>query len=129
MPEIIRIPLAGVLMLHGLIHLIGTAVYMQLTTLKDFPYKTTVLAGRLDLGVSGTSVFGLLWLVAGAGTALSVIGLLTRVPWAQPVLLAASVLSLVLCVMDWQVAKAGAILDLVILAAVLLVPFMAVRAS
>ncbi len=129
MPEIIRIPLAAVLMLHGLIHLIGTAVYMQLTTLKDFPYKTTVLAGRLDLGVSGTSVFGLLWLVAGAGTALSVIGLLTRVPWAQPVLLAASVLSLVLCVMDWQVAKVGAILDLVILAAVLLAPFMAVRAS
>ncbi len=65
MPEMIRIPLAVVLMMHGIIHLIGPAVYMQLTTLKDFPYKTTVLAGRLDLGESGIWVFGLLWLVAG----------------------------------------------------------------
>jgi hypothetical protein len=37
---------AAVLALHGLIHLMGTTVYMQWSTIESFPYKTTLLAGR-----------------------------------------------------------------------------------
>src|SRR5919202_2387514 len=67
-----RIPIIGaaaVLVLHSLVHLMGTAVYMRLTTIQCFAYKTTLLGGRWDLGTSGTWGFGLLWLLAGAGRA------------------------------------------------------------
>ena len=35
-----------VLVLHGLIHLMGTAAYMKLAVIQQLPYKTTVLGGR-----------------------------------------------------------------------------------
>jgi len=35
-----------------------------------------------------------------------------------PVLLASTIVSLVLCVVDWQVAKTGAIIDIIILGAI-----------
>ena len=120
MSKVIRIPLSIFLVLHGLVHLMGTVVSMQLATLPGFAYKTTVLAGQLDLGVSGTWILGLLWLLAGIGTAAAGGGLLARARWTQPVLLAATVLSLVLCVLDWEAAKMGGIIDIAILAAMLL---------
>ncbi len=65
MARIFIIGAAAVLVLHSLIHLMGTAVYMRLPTLEGFAYKTTLLGGRWDLGTSGTWGFGLLWLLAG----------------------------------------------------------------
>ncbi len=53
-----------VLLLHGLIHLMGTAAYLKLAEIQALPYKTTVLGGRWDLGATGTSVYGALWAVA-----------------------------------------------------------------
>lgn len=60
--------LAGfVLIAHGLIHLMGTTVYMRLGDIIGFTYKTTLLGGRWDVGSAGISVFGLLWAVAAVG--------------------------------------------------------------
>jgi hypothetical protein len=56
-----------VLVLHGLIHLMGTAVYMKLGTVEGLKYKTTLLGGRWDLGAGGIWVFGALWAVAAVG--------------------------------------------------------------
>ncbi|MCL5994775.1 MAG: ABC transporter permease [Chloroflexi bacterium] len=120
MPKIIRIPLSIFLVLHGFVHLMGTVVSMQLATLPGFAYKTTVLAGQLDLGVSGMWIFGLLWLLAGIGTAAAGVGLLARARWTRPALLAATVLSLVICVLDWEAAKMGGIIDIAVLAAMVL---------
>jgi hypothetical protein len=54
MARILIIGAVAVLVLHSLIHLMGTAVYMRLTTIEGFSYKTTLLGGRWDLGTSGT---------------------------------------------------------------------------
>ena len=122
MARIVIIGAAAVLVLHSLIHLMGTAVYMQLTTIQGFAYKTTLLGGRWDLGTSGMWGFGLLWLLAGAGTAVAAVGLLTGAAWVRPVLLAATALSLAICTLDWELAKAGAVVDVAILVALLLAP-------
>ena len=51
----LEIIVAVVLALHGLIHFMGTAAYLKLADIQGLPYKTTVLAGRWDLGEAGTT--------------------------------------------------------------------------
>jgi len=58
---------AVVLALHGVVHLLGTAVYLELTEVAEFPYKTTLLGGSVDVGVAGMQVFGLFWALAALG--------------------------------------------------------------
>jgi hypothetical protein len=109
--------LAGfVLIAHGLIHLMGTTVYMRLGDVQGFTYKTTLLGGRWDVGSAGISVFGLLWAVAAVGFVAASVGMLTDSNWWQPALIFVSVFSLVLTGLDSSLAFAGVILNLVILA-------------
>jgi hypothetical protein len=105
-----------VLTAHGLIHLMGTTVYMRLGEVNGFAYKTTLLGGRWDVGTTGISVFGLLWAVAAVGFIASSVGMLTGSSWWQAVLVAVSVFSLVLTGLDSSLAFAGVIVNLVILA-------------
>ena len=51
--KVITVLAAILLILHGLIHLIGTVVYTKLGTVKGLSYKTTLLGGRWDLGEGG----------------------------------------------------------------------------
>jgi hypothetical protein len=56
MPKLALAFAAAVLVLHGLIHLMGTAVYMRLADVQGLSYKTTLLGGRLDLGENGMRI-------------------------------------------------------------------------
>jgi hypothetical protein len=121
MIRILSIVFALLAGLHGLIHLMGFAAYWPLAVIKDLPYKTTLLGGRLDLGAGGMRIFSLLWLLAGIGfLAAAVALLLGKSSWA-PLMLASALLSLLLCVLDWGVAYRGAIVDLIILLVLLVV--------
>ena len=51
------------LIAHGLVHLLGFVVNWQLASLAEMPYKTTLLAGALDVGATGIRAVGLLWLL------------------------------------------------------------------
>ena len=111
--------LAGfILIAHGLIHLMGTTVYMRLGDVQGFAYKTTLLGGRWDVGAAGISLFGALWAVAAVGFIASSVGMLTGSSWWQAVLIAVSVFSLLLTGLDSSLAFAGVIVNLVILALV-----------
>lgn len=105
-----------VLVLHGLIHLMGTVAYMKLAVIQQLPYKTTVLGGRWDLGAGGIAVYGVLWGVAAVGFVVAALAF--WLGWAgwQPLLLGVTLLSLALTALDWDVAFAGVILNIVILA-------------
>jgi hypothetical protein len=61
MPSFVKIIAVLVLIAHGLIHLMGTTVYMKLGKIQDFSYKTTLLNGNWNLGESGIRFFGALW--------------------------------------------------------------------
>jgi hypothetical protein len=111
-----------VLVLHGLIHLMGTAVYLKSTTIKSLAYKTTLLGGRWDLGEGGIRVFGVLWAVAAIGFFVGAMALMAGWNWWLFILVGVTLFSLVLTALDWSDAYAGAILNIVILAALWLGP-------
>lgn len=108
---------AAVLVLHGLVHLLGTAAYLELVTIAELPYKTTVLGGRVDIGDAGIRIFGTLWSVAAVGFVLSGVGLLSGWNRWRSLLLGVTVFSLVLTLLDWESAFAGVVVNLGILAA------------
>jgi hypothetical protein len=112
----LKIMVAVVLALHGLIHLIGTAAYLKLADVQGFPYKTTVLSGRWDLGQVGMNFFGVLWAVAAIGFVVAAIAFLINLTWWQPALLWVTLLSLMLTVLDSSNAYAGIFINSVILA-------------
>ena len=122
MLKIMLIIASIVLFLHGLIHLMGTVAYMKLAVIQQLPYKTTVLGGRWDLGASGTAVYGALWAVAAIGFIVAAAALLIGWQWWQPVLVGVTLLSLALTALDWDVAFAGVILNIAILALLWLGP-------
>ncbi|MDZ4717376.1 MAG: hypothetical protein SH847_02820 [Roseiflexaceae bacterium] len=111
-----------ILVLHGLIHIMGTTVYMQLGVIQGLPYKTTVLGGRWDLGASGMALYGALWAVAAIGFVVAAVALMGGWSWWQPVLVGVTLFSLVLTGLDWGGAFAGVILNIIILALLWLGP-------
>lgn len=123
--KILTIIASIVLILHGLIHLMGTAAYMNLAVLPQLPYKTTVLGGRWDLGASGTAVSGALWAVDAVGFIVAAVALLLGWNWWQPLLIVVTLCSLALTALDWGVAFAGVIINIAILALLWLGPRMA----
>ena len=112
MIRILSISLAVIVILHGLIHLMGFVVYWPLGSIPDLPYKTSLVNGRLELGAAGMRVFSLLWLLAALGWVVAGALLISRQPAWAPVMLGATLLSLVICVLDWGVAFRGALIDL-----------------
>jgi hypothetical protein len=111
----LRMIVAGVLIGHGLIHLLGVTAYLKLAEVPGLPYKTTLLHGRWALGDTGMRVFGVLWLVPAIGfVSAAIIRLAGESRWALPLAIA-STLSLVLTALDWDKAFAGIILNAVIL--------------
>jgi hypothetical protein len=112
---------AGTLLaLHGLVHLLGFVSYLRLATIPTLPYTTAVLGGRLELGTAGMSAFGLAWGVAALGFVLVAAALLLGWAWWRPALLAVTLLSLLITVLDYGPAKAGIVVDVVILALLML---------
>src|SRR3989304_1591381 len=73
-----RIGMIALLLAHGLIHLIGFVVPWKIAAPEGFSYKTTILAGRLDLGDGGIRFVGVLWLLATVVFVLAAVGLWTE---------------------------------------------------
>ena len=113
---------AILLILHGLVHLMGTTVYMKLGRIEGLPYKTTLLNGRWDLGEQGMRVFGALWVLPAVGFALAGAALLVDHAMWLSLVIASCLVSLALTALDLKAAFAGAILNALILALIWLGP-------
>ena len=122
MTKILMIIVAIALILHGLIHLMGTAVYARHAEIKGLSYKTTLLSGHWDLGQSGIAVFGWLWLLPAVGFVAGAVALLAGWAWWNPVLVGITLVSLTLTVLDWSSAFRGAVIDVAILALIVANP-------
>ena len=105
--------------LHGTVHLLGFVIPWKIATLEDAPYKTTLLAGKLDVGDVGIRIVGALWLAVAIAFVASGIGVLTVQPWWRAVAVVGAGVSLGLCVLSWPDAPFGVVLNLVILALLL----------
>ncbi|MDQ2959601.1 MAG: hypothetical protein M3R48_00905 [Candidatus Dormibacteraeota bacterium] len=110
--------LGAFLALHGLVHVFGFTATWHIgarTVVADKPSLVSVASGS-----GAAHALGLLWLVVGAafvGSAIMVVR--HRAAWLQWTAVAA-LLSLVLCVLWWRDAPAGAVIDALLLAVVAL---------
>ena len=123
--EIFAVGMTALVIIHGLIHLIGFRVYAQGAQVSDVPFKTMFLNGSLDLGISGTRIYGYLWLLSALGFIFAGVGFTLHINGWQPVLIAASLVSFLVTAMDWQIAFRGTLIDLGLLGATLLLPIAA----
>jgi len=103
--------LAAILALHGAIHLLGFVAYWPLASVPSLPYRTTLLAGRLQLGVERMRVFAALWLLATVGFLAATFGLARGAEWWPWLLICATVLSMILTTVDLSNARAGVLLN------------------
>ena len=117
-----NIVLAAFLALHGVVHLLGFVVSWKLTTVEGLPYKTTILAGHVDLGEAGIRAFGLGWLLVTPVFVAAALGLLANQGWWLPLAVGVTALSLAICILDWPWAQFGAYINVVILALLLIGP-------
>jgi hypothetical protein len=117
-----RFVLAALMALHGVAHLVGFAGAWQLAPAKEIPYKTTVLAGHVQLGDAGIRVMGVLWLVAALAFVVTAGGAALNAPWWTRGAVIAALASLVLTMVEWPEARIGLFVNLAILG-VLLVMF------
>lgn len=110
---------------HGLVHLIGVVVFWQLADVEDFPpYKTTLLNDRWDIGDIGMRIYGLAWLIAALGFVVAAIGMAFRQEWWIPLLYAISLFSLIINALDWEWAKYGALIDVLILVVLIVTQYL-----
>jgi hypothetical protein len=112
-----RIVVAVGLALHGLLHLIGFVVPWQIAQIDGFPYATSTAWRDIALGDQGAKLLGVCWLVAAIGFWVAALGVAQGTPWATLAIAATAALSAVLCVGVAPVANAGFVIDVMLLAA------------
>ena len=112
---LINVIAAIYLIVHGLIHLIGFVVNFQIAEMEDITYKTTVLAGKLDVGHVGTRALGIVWLLAAVAFVVSGATIFSSPPWWWSFTLAVTVASLIVTLLGWPDAKFGVLANIVIL--------------
>ncbi len=122
MSKAVTIIASIVLILHGLVHLMGTVVYTKMGSIEGLKYKTTLLGGRWDLGERGIAVYGALWAVAAVAFIVAAAALWAGAEWWRPLVVVVTLFSLALTALDLSVAYAGAALNVLILAALWLGP-------
>jgi hypothetical protein len=115
-----RFILAAVLGVHGIAHFVGFVFSWQIATLAELPYKTTILAGRIDVGDGGIRAMGLLWLLGGLGFLIAAVGVATEAPWSLRLTALMVAVSLVLCTIGWPDSRIGLVVNIA-LAVVLVV--------
>ena len=109
--------IALILFAHAVAHLPGFVVPWQLMVSPEMPYKTTVLAGRLDVGDTGIRIVGMLWLSVALLFALTALAWVTRTSWAASVTLLGAVLSLAICLVEVPQAWIGVAVNVALLLA------------
>lgn len=107
---------AVALALHGLIHLIGFVVPWGLAQVEGFPYRTTALAGAIELGDAGARAVGVAWLTLAVGFVVAAVALWRREPWAVPLAVGLAVASAVVCAAGLPEAAVGIAVDVAIVA-------------
>jgi hypothetical protein len=109
-----RIVLAMVLAAHGLAHFVSFVEAWRLIP-SGFPYKTTILRGRVDLGDTGIRITGMLWLFVTIAFGVAAIGCIANATWWVPVALGSAAASLLLSSTEWPEARVGVMIDFAVL--------------
>jgi len=118
----LRYALSALLAAHGVAHLVGFLVPWRLISAPDMPFKTTLLAGRVDVGEAGIKVIGALWLLTAVAMVVAAAGVALQTRWAGILMLPVVAVSLVLCLVELPQARIGLVLNGVLVLTLLLHP-------
>lgn len=114
--------IAAVVIMHGLGHLAGVGAAFT-PSRSGFADKPWIFSRGVTVAGAAGKVFSLVWLAAVILLVASGIGLIAGQPWCTTAAIAGAIFSLVAIVPWWQAvvpgARAGALLDVVILVALL----------
>jgi hypothetical protein len=109
------------LVIHGLIHLLGFIVYLQIGEIEDLPFKTTILFELIDLGNNGIRIFGIIWLMVTVAYLLVIIAfIIQKKPNLYKWLYLVTIFSLIITFLDFTVAFRGTLFNLLVLVILLL---------
>jgi len=111
-----RTAIAIFIMLHGIAHLPGFIVPWRIATLKEMPYKTTLLSGRIDVGAVGIRIIGALWLATAIAFVLTGVAMIVGAPWWGVAAVVVTLTSLVLSLLSLPEARIGVVVNGAILA-------------
>ena len=117
-----RYALSALLAAHGVAHLVGFAVPWRLLTVPDMPFKTSLLAGRVNVGEAGIRVVGACWLLTAVAMVATALGFAIQARWAGFFVLPVMAVSLVLCVAELPQARIGLLLNGVLMPFIILHP-------
>ena len=109
----VRIAASLFLIAHGFAHLVGFATSWKLSD--TLPYHTTVFGGRVEVGPGLTRTLGGVWLLVATAFFVSAAGLLRDAEWWRPFTVGVVVLSLVMCLLEWPLARIGLVIDAALL--------------
>ena len=100
----------------------GALAYTRAASVEGLPFKTLFLDGRLNFGVDGAFAYGLVFAIVGVIFVVAAVAILAGWPWWVPPPVVASAASLLLTGVDWSFGFRGAIIDAIILAALVIAP-------
>lgn len=112
----IRIAFAIFLALHGFAHGVGFAGSWQLGDFRDTPLDTTLLARRVDVGVLGIRIVGVLWLLTGLSFVVAAVGVGRNSGWWPVATAGAALVSLAMSILGLPEARIGIAINVLILA-------------
>lgn len=115
MTRALLITAVAILVLHGLIHFLGLWAYWPLGSIEGLPYKTRLLGGRWEVGAGGIRLFGVLFALVGVGFWVATWAVVAEAPWGGLALLVVTLCSFALTALDYQVARVGLAVNLLIL--------------
>ena len=110
-----RLLLASAVAAHGVAHLVGFVSAWKLAMLPELPYKTMLLAGRVDVGDAGMRIVGMLWLLLAVAFVAAAVDVATDTGWAAGVMPVAAIASLALCMTTWPEARIGVAVNIALI--------------
>jgi hypothetical protein len=102
-----RFVIAALFIIHGVAHLVGFVVPWRITTLKDTPYRTTILNGRVNVGEAGIKAIGVLWLFAALAYMACGVAVIVQLQWWFWLAVVTTFVSFDLTIIGWPESKIG----------------------
>lgn len=111
----LRIAIAAVLAVHGVMHAFVFAVPFRLALVQGMPDPAVALFGRVHFGESGARAFGIVWFLVGVAFLAAAAGVVAGAHWAVTLTLVAAVASTALCIAGAPASLTGVVVDVVVL--------------
>jgi nicotinamide riboside transporter PnuC len=103
------------LIVHGFAHLVGFIVSWRLANLEDAPYKTTLIAGKIDVGNIGIRIIGIFWFLAALAFFACGVGVFAQFTWWPNFTFIVTSISLILSILGWPDSWIGIVVNIIII--------------